>query len=175
MPVHHTLHKTLRMLKRALVLLLIIAISLASASLALIAWSEFNRSRHLDRLFRETSVPAELINPGNRPLASLFASSEERICVLHPYTGNRGIPEMSSREKYAVRRLDLPSEDLTWYVVAFQGNAITRVLLLNEMTTSKLASDSMCFGRGDVGLIRVQEHPSTSPPSREVHFIKREQ
>lgn len=174
MLVHLTLHKTLRMLKRALVLLLILAISLAAVSLALIAWSEFNRSRQIDRLFRETLVPAELITPGDRPLASIFAPSEERICVLHPYTGNRGIPEMSSSEKHAVSRLDLPSEDLTWYVVAFQGDAVTRVLLFNEMTTSKLASDSMCFGRSDIGLIRVQDHPSTSPPSREVHFIKRE-
>lgn len=71
-----------------------------------------------------------------------------------------------------MRRLDLPSEDLTWYLVAFQGQAIERVLLINEMTVAELTSDSMCFGRHDIGLIRVQQHPTSPSPIRQVQFIK---
>ena len=169
---HSRFHETLRLLRKGLALLLVIVVAMLAASVALVGWNEFKRTRQLDRLSRETQVPQALIDTGERPLAPLFGSLEERICVLHPYTGNRGIEAMSPEEEQAARRLDLPSEDLTWYLVAFQGKAIARVLLINEATVAELTSDSMCFGQHEIGLIRVQQHPTSPPPIRQVQFIK---
>jgi hypothetical protein len=169
---HPKFHEMRRLLRKGLALLLVIVVATLAASVTLIGWNEFKRTRQLDRLSRETQVPQALIDLGERPLVSLFGPVEERVCVLHPYTGNRGIEAMSPEEEQAVRRLDLPSEDLTWYLVAFQGKAVARVLLINETTVAELASDSMCFGRHDIGLIQVQQHPTWPPPIRQVQFIK---
>lgn len=97
-PMHPKFHDTLRLLGKGLALLLVIVVAAVATSVALIGWNEFKRARQLDRLSRETQVPQALTDVGERPLASLFESLEERICVLQPYTGNRGIEAMSPEE-----------------------------------------------------------------------------
>ena len=171
---HFNLHKALQILARILTYLLAIAALLIVVSIALIGWSEFLRTRHLERLHGETQLPQELIYVGQYPLTSIFVNTENRICVWHSYKANLKNEEMTLGQSRSVRNLELPYEDLTWYLIAFNGDQISRVLLIDETIEIKLASESRCFSSRDNGHILVQKQSSETSSILKVEFILKE-
>jgi len=166
-----------KLFKFAIKALVTAAILLGIAGLSiitLIGWSEFSRTRYLERLIKETQVPRGLLALGSYPIASIFEPSEEKICVFHSYKGGLREEKMGPAQRQALEDLELPSEDGTWYLIAFRGDDITRVLLIDESTTVKLVSQSECFEPITSGLFLVQKQSSESPSIPTVKFVLKE-
>lgn len=171
---HFNLDRALRIVIRSVAILLVISLLFILTSTVFIGWSEFSSMRHLKQLRSESQIPKELTNLGLHSLTSIFAANEDQICVFHSCTGIREVPEMSPVQKQATKHLELPSEELTWYLIAFQGDRITRVLLVDESIDAKLTSKSRCFRPESSGLISVQEYSSESSSIPKVEFVVKE-
>ena len=171
---HFNQRKILKLVIKTLVAVTIFLVMTSLFFLTLVGWSEFSRARYLDRLINETQVPRELLTLGSHPIASIFETSEEKICVFHSYKGGLRDEKTSSAQRRVVKNLELPSEDGTWYLIAFRGGETTRVLLIDESIVVKLASQSDCFEPKTSGLFLVQKHFSESPSIPTMEFILKE-
>ena len=76
---------------------------------------------------------------------------------------------MTAGQLTAIRGLDLPSEEGTWYLVAFERDEIRRVLLITYKQV-ELASRPICFFRGQSGVIQVHTHDWEHLPLQSVEF-----
>lgn len=136
-------------------LIIILSIFLIPAFLFFL--SESNR----ESLIKSYAIPMSMLEKlrvtSKTKIAELIAEDEILVCWMLPYHGVDQLKyELNSSQKLALLSTELPSEDLTWYLLIFSKTHLSRVNLISQHTQIELEpSDRHCFSKIDSYQARI--------------------
>jgi hypothetical protein len=101
------------------------------------------------------------------PVAELVIKDEVLVCWILPYYGIEQLKnELNSSQYTALSTTELPSEDLTWYLLIFSKDNLSRINLIDQYSQFEIEpSSGHCFSKSD----SYQARPSNS--AMKINFL----
>lgn len=98
------------------------------------------------RLLKSYSAPGDLLamlhEPGTRDLSSLAKSDETTVCTLNSYGNLGNLSGLNDKQKAALPKEKLPSEDGMWFLLFFSNEKASRVFSIGGADSPQLISSA---------------------------------
>jgi hypothetical protein len=124
---------------------------------------------HEERQRKELLVSYEMPNAflekmlsiENGSVSALMDGQETMMCAIGGYGDVENISSLSEEQKSSLPKSKLPSEGLTWYLLFFNNNSISRIYLVDS-TKLEITRDSetACVNRGAHFVIQKRQLPN---------------
>jgi hypothetical protein len=90
---------------------------------------------------------------------ALFKAEEILVCALSSYSSSNSIVALNEKQKQSLPKTDLPSQDLSWYLLFFKVDSISRIALISdEKFLFANESKVQCIGGNDELIVDQINH-----------------
>lgn len=134
-------------------------------------FTEWRRATVLKNLEIPTEMLGRLSVKTHSEVGNILAGGEKLVCALHPYVGKDVLhKELNSAQIASLKKFELPSEDMIWYLLFFSDSALTRAYLVERYSQMDLAEGApQCVYAKDSYFVETRRMPSGE--SRVLTFI----
>jgi len=134
-------------------------------------FTEWRRAVVLKNLEIPTEVLGRLNVTVHSYVGNILVAEEKLLCALHPYVGKNVLhKELNSSQIASLEKFELPSEDMTWYLLFFSDSELTRAYLVERYSQMDLAEGApQCVYAKDSYSVETRRMPSGE--SKELTFI----
>jgi hypothetical protein len=125
------------------------ALGLAFAWAAHFVYEEARRSALIDQYRAGQPLTAELMAKQGHDVSGLMRPNERLVCVLHAYGLAEDLGALSEHQRRSLPKRDLPSEDMSWYLLFFDERRVTRIHLFESAPAGAMEIEQAgCAPRG---------------------------
>lgn len=112
------------------------------------------------RLIRGYQVPSEFIEnivaKREGSVGLLMNGSEAAVCAIGGYGSANDLPSLNSKQRASIPKDKIPSEDLSWYLLFFDDDSVTRIYLIDSVRLEgDVDGGSGCINKSGYFVVRV--------------------
>jgi hypothetical protein len=127
-----------------------VLVTVVATSPFLIFWyTEAERARLIAEYEMPSAFLNEIVTKREGRMSSIMRGNEVIVCAIGGYGSVESLPELNVQQKNSLPKEKLPSEGLTWYLLFFTQDAISRVYLVGTYELAARVDDNgpQCIGR----------------------------
>jgi len=123
---------------------------------------EWQRTALLKKLKIPTEVFKKLDVKQQSNLQNILMADEKLLCTLHPYVGKNVLQkELNNFQISSLEKFELPSEDMTWYLLFFSDSKLTRAYLVEGYSQMFIKADApKCASANGSYFVETKRTPS---------------
>lgn len=114
----------------------IMGVMLLAAVISVFIFWHGERARY--QLLTAYQVPPEFLNDifarGSGSVSEILSLNENVICAIGGYGNVDSLVLLNEKQRTSIPKANLPSEDLTWYLLFFSNDSVSRIYLMESAT-----------------------------------------
>lgn len=160
--------------KKFFLYIVVIALLVSSYFPIAFVYSEWSRERILDSYRAPANFILDFRKLGIRSAAELMAPTETLICAVDAYGNPEAIADLNASQRRSLSKDELPSEDMTWYLIFYSQKQAQRVILMEQLGDNGIRLiGSGCYDQSAKYIVSRAEQKSGTQ-ELEVRFVKEE-
>lgn len=135
--------------KKIIINISLLLIAVFSVLVAVVAYEELERNRLISGYTPPSGFVEKIIKIDKDVVDNHFHDDEILVCAINSYSKVDDIDRLSVMQKKSMPKRSLPSQDMSWYLIFFSEQKVSRVYLINSELINGLTNDSaICAERG---------------------------